>query len=217
MTNPVNRLKRDMPDVAEALDAQNWTVGLTRNNHLKCTSPDGEVVITSGTPSDRRSDKNFIAQLQRHGLSLEPLPRGRERGVPMLREANAEAIEYWSGGKTAIYLGATAKEIREWAATGVLQPAVDPPKRRGRPGLTFFSSTVMGFKDSETHQLLRSTRRQPKVEPVEIESLRIVVARRSMEELTPSELADALVEAMKPAIDQAVKNAVSELLRKALT
>jgi hypothetical protein len=59
-------------EVRELLDAaekQGWRVELTKKGHWRCYAPDGiNIVIVSGTPSDRRSLRNAIAQMRRYGF-----------------------------------------------------------------------------------------------------------------------------------------------------
>lgn len=57
------KLKRRNPAVAYALD-NGWDITVTNNNHLRLTKGD-EVVFGASTPSDCKSDKNFLSRLQR--------------------------------------------------------------------------------------------------------------------------------------------------------
>lgn len=215
MTHPLTRIKRDHPQIVEALDAQGWTMELTNRSHIRFCSPTGRFVFASGTPSDAYfASRKMTADLERAGLDLTPTRK--EKAVKVESELKELGIEYWTLSQAATYLDATAKEVREWHRAGMLPVATNAPVRRGRPGLWFFSTTITSFKDSPEHQAIRSVRRKPKSpESIEIESLRIVVARRSMEELTPKELADVLADAMKPVIEEAVRDVLTALLRKA--
>lgn len=67
MTNKRIRDK-ELRKVAAKAKKQGWEVELTKKNHLRFTSPDGEVVGNSGTPSDYRGQKNFLADLKRAGF-----------------------------------------------------------------------------------------------------------------------------------------------------
>lgn len=249
---PLDKFRREFPDVAGALDEQGWTVGMNRNSHLKFRSPTGALVMGAGTPSARNSWKRTISVLKRNGLVIEddaqivsgavvivrPGPVAFDQGPPDTFEdimPNEETtdfslpVEHWTSSKTAEYLQATAKEIAEWRDAGFLEEALNVPERRGR-GRYFLNSVVIEFANSDPFiQLRREHRkytRRAKTElpvvpvapaPVEIEHLRIVVARRSMEELTPKELAAALVTEMRPEIESAVELALGAILRKMLS
>ena len=47
---------------------QGWTVTKTNKNHWKFVSPHGDIVVTSSTPSDWRTERNFLARLRRAGF-----------------------------------------------------------------------------------------------------------------------------------------------------
>jgi hypothetical protein len=70
MSKPEQRLRKKMPVVGKALDEQGWIWDVSRKGHLKLISPTGQAVYGAGTPSDRRSDMNLLAELRRHGLNL---------------------------------------------------------------------------------------------------------------------------------------------------
>lgn len=58
--------------VIKAARKQGWLVEVTRKSHLKFTPPDPtmELVICSGTPSDRFAFRNALTQLKRNGLEV---------------------------------------------------------------------------------------------------------------------------------------------------
>jgi hypothetical protein len=66
---------------------QGWDYEFTGNGHHKLTPPgDGQIVVTSGTPGDQRSFKNFLAAMKRSGYKEqdereELMERRRVRGV----------------------------------------------------------------------------------------------------------------------------------------
>lgn len=47
-----------------------WRLIVTNGGHLKWAAPNGEVVFSSRTPSDRRAVMNLRADLRRRGLVL---------------------------------------------------------------------------------------------------------------------------------------------------
>jgi predicted RNA binding protein YcfA (HicA-like mRNA interferase family) len=57
-------------EIEKAAKEQGWGVGRTQKGHLKFVPPDRtkNIVIGSGTPSDRRSIKNLLAELKRQGF-----------------------------------------------------------------------------------------------------------------------------------------------------
>lgn len=61
-------LPRNVKDLQRLAEAQGWTCEKTTGGHHKWTSPDGQIVGHSGTPSDWRAIDNFRAELKRKGL-----------------------------------------------------------------------------------------------------------------------------------------------------
>ncbi len=59
----------DFDDIVRATRAQGFTVEPTRNQHVRFVPPDPtkRVVVTGGTPSDKRSLQNLISDLRRDG------------------------------------------------------------------------------------------------------------------------------------------------------
>lgn len=55
--------------VSLAIDS-GWVVRRTEGGHIAMTSPAGETVVCSSTPSDRRSVLNLRALLKRKGLDV---------------------------------------------------------------------------------------------------------------------------------------------------
>lgn len=62
-------LQGDVDKLIRQLRAYGWHVDTTSRGHWKLTSPAGQVVIASGTPSDHRALKNLMAQLKRAGYA----------------------------------------------------------------------------------------------------------------------------------------------------
>lgn len=56
--------------LARHAEAAGWSIELTRNNHLRWRSPDGAVVFSALSPSDRRAVRNVEKELRRAGLSI---------------------------------------------------------------------------------------------------------------------------------------------------
>lgn len=73
----------DLKDLERAARAQGWEVGRTKKGHPRFVPPDptGEIVVTSGTPSDHRFLKNLLADLKRQGF-IWPWTPQRKRGEP---------------------------------------------------------------------------------------------------------------------------------------
>lgn len=77
----------DLDKLLKQLQRAGWRVEKTRGGHWKVWSPDGKAqVVTSSTPSDRRSMANFRAQLKRAGF--KPVTgRPRKPKAPVIVEA----------------------------------------------------------------------------------------------------------------------------------
>lgn len=65
-------LPRDLRKIAAQAREQGWQVEMTRKSHIKFVPPQGELVYSSGTPSDRRAQLNLVSRLRRQGLELQP-------------------------------------------------------------------------------------------------------------------------------------------------
>lgn len=61
-------MNKNMKKLKKEAEEQGWTVEVTKKNHLKWISPDGDSVITSSTPSEYRGQKNFLSSLRRRGF-----------------------------------------------------------------------------------------------------------------------------------------------------
>jgi len=64
------RVSREMRPIAERALEQGWTIDWSTGKHQVWTSPEGGRVRVPCTPSDRRSERNTIAELRRMGLDL---------------------------------------------------------------------------------------------------------------------------------------------------
>jgi N-acetylmuramoyl-L-alanine amidase len=62
--------KRDMQQLRKRLEAQGWTVSLTRSNHYRATAPCGGTVFMPATPSKGRSYLNVRAKVKRLGAAV---------------------------------------------------------------------------------------------------------------------------------------------------
>jgi predicted RNA binding protein YcfA (HicA-like mRNA interferase family) len=71
-------INKDYNDVVTLAQEQGWDVRIGKGGHLRFQSPQGELVFTSQTPSDRRSLMNAKACLRRAGLDL-PHPQNRKK------------------------------------------------------------------------------------------------------------------------------------------
>lgn len=57
-------------DIVDAAVTQGWRVDKTNKGHWRFIPPGpGEIIITSGTPSDKRAVHNCLARLKRAGFS----------------------------------------------------------------------------------------------------------------------------------------------------
>lgn len=59
---------KQLASLAKEAQAQGWSITPTKSSHYKWVSPAGNVVITSGTPSDGRAIKNITRDLKIAGF-----------------------------------------------------------------------------------------------------------------------------------------------------
>lgn len=60
----------DRRELLKAAEKAGWKIEKRRRGHLKLTSPDGDIVFTSSTPSDWRGTLNLASHLRRLGLEV---------------------------------------------------------------------------------------------------------------------------------------------------
>lgn len=72
-------MSKDFREIRREAERQGWDAVQTRSGHWRFVPPDTTkpIVHTSGTPSDRRSLDNFIAQMRRSGFRWPPPSKGR--------------------------------------------------------------------------------------------------------------------------------------------
>lgn len=63
-------LNPDLRDLIACAESQDWTITRTANDHYRWRGPQGQLVFSASTPSDRRAIKNLRALLRREGLTL---------------------------------------------------------------------------------------------------------------------------------------------------
>jgi hypothetical protein len=71
----------NLRDLEKAAKRQGWRIDRTTAGHPRFWPPDSSTppAIFSGTPSDRRAIRNFLADLRRKGLAWPPEGKGRKR------------------------------------------------------------------------------------------------------------------------------------------
>jgi hypothetical protein len=71
----------DLRDLEKAAKRQGWRIDRTKAGHVRFWPPDPSISpsVYSGTPSDHRGIRNFLADLRRKGLVWPPEGRGRKR------------------------------------------------------------------------------------------------------------------------------------------
>lgn len=71
----------DLRDLEKAANDQGWRVTRTKSGHVQFWPPDGVTPpeVFSGTPSDWRAIRNFLAALKRKGFRWPPEGKGRKR------------------------------------------------------------------------------------------------------------------------------------------
>ena len=162
----------------------------------------------------------------------KPLPK--ETLAAMAESAKNDDIvdvapdEFWNSAQVVAYLVSSNSEVVEFREAGLL-PLAHNPNGHQR-GKYYLANDVRRFAESEEFRTLRKTtgvKRGPNKKknevqteapvdigtPPEIEAVRMVVARRSMEETSLDELADALAEALAPKLQDMISNAVRDYMR----
>jgi hypothetical protein len=71
----------NLRDLEKAAKQQGWPVDRTADGHPRFWPPDGVTApaIFSGTPSDWRAIRNFLADLRRKGFRWPPEGKGKKR------------------------------------------------------------------------------------------------------------------------------------------
>jgi hypothetical protein len=71
----------DLRDLEKAAKRQGWGIDRTKAGHVRFWPPDSSIPpsVFSGTPSDWRAIRNFLADLRRKGLAWPPEGKGRKR------------------------------------------------------------------------------------------------------------------------------------------
>jgi len=65
-------MTNEVKELLDAAEKQGWRVERTKKGHWRCYAPDGDtIVIVPGTPSDRRSLRNAVAEMRRGGFQWE--------------------------------------------------------------------------------------------------------------------------------------------------
>lgn len=57
--------RKEMKKLCRSLKKRGWTIGQTRNQHVKLIAPWGETIFAASSPSDYRSIKNLRALIRR--------------------------------------------------------------------------------------------------------------------------------------------------------
>lgn len=68
MSAPRVRIPEPLRAMAELAHRLGWVITRARSGHLHWHAPDGRVIVTASTPSDRRGALNERARLRRAGL-----------------------------------------------------------------------------------------------------------------------------------------------------
>lgn len=59
------KMPKEWRKLKKQAEDQGWTVEKTKNNHIRWTNPDGEIVISPSTPSENRGMKNFLSVMKK--------------------------------------------------------------------------------------------------------------------------------------------------------
>jgi hypothetical protein len=63
-------MTKELKSLLELATQQGWRVEQRNTNHYKLVAPNGKVVFTSSTPSDRRAIENIKRDLRSGGLVI---------------------------------------------------------------------------------------------------------------------------------------------------
>lgn len=77
MADPIQRFRKEFPDVWDALHEQNWKVDKAPNGHMRFTAPDGRRVFAASTPRRVENWLVTVARLKQHGLDMAEVERVR--------------------------------------------------------------------------------------------------------------------------------------------
>jgi aspartyl aminopeptidase len=69
---------KDVNNLIKEAEDQGWVITMTKNNHLRWTSPLGGFFFSSSTPSDFRVVHKIKKDLRMHGF-IEITKKGRRR------------------------------------------------------------------------------------------------------------------------------------------
>ena len=87
----IHELPYELKPLLKLAEGQGWEHSRTSGGHHKLINPDGKAAITSGTPSDHRSFKNFRAELKRLGLRpYLPIKEDKQLSEPKLVVSKVE-------------------------------------------------------------------------------------------------------------------------------
>lgn len=80
-------------EIIRALKLQGWSVETTKQQHLRCISPQGDVVIAGGMHGniDQHATRNWIAELKKYGFIWRE-KKGKKRHAKELAEEQPKAV-----------------------------------------------------------------------------------------------------------------------------
>lgn len=115
----LQKLPKDYRSLFRLAEAQGWEHTRTGKDHHRFVSPEGTIVVTSGTPSDKRSLENFRADMRRAGLRpYMPLKEDNKLSEPKLVVSKVE------GDSTTPVPPVSSKPKRQLTPKGVLRDIV---------------------------------------------------------------------------------------------
>ncbi len=129
----------DFDKLVKQLKRAGWKVDKTTRGHWRMASPEGGVVIASGTPSDHRAISNLRSQLKRAGYKpVMGRPR-KERPAPAPSPAPAPVVEGPPPPPPAPTSGAIEQDIAALDRALSALADVEQIIRRYRDALTLLS------------------------------------------------------------------------------
>jgi predicted RNA binding protein YcfA (HicA-like mRNA interferase family) len=71
---------KEIQELIKVAEDQGWRVERSNGGHFKWLAPNGKMVITSATPSDKRAFANIQTDLRRYGLIIvKKNPKRKDR------------------------------------------------------------------------------------------------------------------------------------------
>jgi hypothetical protein len=161
--DPIQVFRRTFPEVADALDRQQWTLQLGGSGHVKVRDDKNRLVASmAASPGDTRSWKNTVADLKRAGLDTTPVLRKRYLAAGVTISGTdpldlQNPLMNYEQIKTVLDLD--DKQVLDAKKNGLLGEGRYVP---GSRGLWFLTDDVKAFRDAGYRDLYPKRRNYTK-------------------------------------------------------